>query len=255
MRLKKRLLRELLRDRRVAGQDSASPTSGSDGRTPADFKLPTRRSSSECEVQGLPDVNLINDAGAVVAHTGPALAQADRSAPVVLAPDSWAQAILGLVAESNSGMCGDSPAFTELAIRWSGAAGTIAYSGGGRISLECPQPTVPASPAPLFGMSTSAVIPDPSRYLFAATTARIGEVPRYAVLLINMSGSDEIVPLSSTDYPIYRDSVADTSGQYVLTAERSTRWPPRWTRDSLRDGARGSRVSAGRAHELGVDDD
>jgi hypothetical protein len=180
-------------------------------------------SSSECEVQGLPDVDLINDAGAVVAHTDPALAQADGRAPIVLAPDSWAQAILGLVAVSTPGVCGASPAFTELAIRWNGDVATIAYSGGGRISPECPQPTVPSSPTPWFGMTAFAVIPDPGQYMFAGVTARIeapasvraGETLRYSVLLVNNSGSD-VIALSGSDCPIYRESVGDASGQYVL---------------------------------------
>ena len=180
--------------------------------------------SSECEVQGLPDVDVINDAGVVVAHTDPALAHTDQSAPVVLAPDSWAQAILGLVAVSNPGLCGDSPAFTHLAIRLGGEADAIAYSGGGRISPECPQPTVPSSPTPLFGMSAFAAINDLGQYQFLGITARIeapasvraGEVLRYTVLLVNTSGSDDVVPLRGSDCPIYRESVGDASGQYVL---------------------------------------
>ncbi len=187
-------------------------------------------SSSACEMQRLPDVDLINDAGRIVAHTDPALAQADRSAPVVLAPDSWAQAILGLVAVSTAGLCGNSPAFSKLAIRLSGETGAIAYSGGGRNSPECPQPTVPSSPSRLFGTSAFAALPDPSQYQFAAVIARIeapasvraGELLRYAVLLINMSVSDEIVPLSGSDCPIYRESVGDASGQYVLNCGAAT---------------------------------
>ena len=128
-------------------------------------------SSSECEVQGLPDVDLRNDAGDVVAHTDPAVAQADASAPVVLAPDSWAQAVLGVVAASNPGGCAASPAFAELAIRLGSEAATIAYRGGGLISPECPPPTVPSSPTPLFGMSAFAPIPDPSQYQFLGITA------------------------------------------------------------------------------------
>ena len=219
-------------------------------------------SSSECEVQGLPDVDLMNDAGDVVAHTDPALAQADASAPVVLAPDSWAQAILGLVAASNPGLCAASPAFAELAIRLGSEAATIAYRGGGLISPECPPPTVPSSPTPLFGMSAFAPIPDPSQYQFLGITARIeapasvraGEVLRYAVLFVNTS-NDDVVPFSPSDCPIYRESVADASGQYVLNcgAVNSLSIPAR-TRDSLRDGAQRSRVHTGRAHELGVED-
>ena len=83
---------------------------------------------------------------------------------------------------------------------------------------------------------------------------RAGEVLRYAVLFVNTS-NDVVVPFSPSDCPIYHESVADTSGQYVLNcgAVNSLSIPAGHAiRFEMELNV--PAVHTGRAHEPGVED-
>lgn len=178
-----------------------------------------------CEVQGPPDVAFLDTAGNVVQSTDPGLlAGAPGSPAVVLEPQSWALASLGMI---GSNTCGGNES-ARLRVSLAGSSTTVDFPVGrpfdatscaasnnvtalhGQLQVE---PFGPVPPAEVIDpLDTVDIV------LVAPATVRRGEALSYDVVMTAQpqGPTPVIVGVSSDDCPIYSEMLAGSSGQYLL---------------------------------------
>lgn len=172
-----------------------------------------------CQVEGAPNVALLDDAGNVVQSTDPAVLADTSAPPVVLEPDSWATSVLGPIA---SNVCGGNQS-SQFRVTIGGGDSTIPYEVGRPLDpQQCdPSNTKAAAPGALSVQSFAAVQPHtdmPATFdhldikLEAPPTVRAGDILRYDVV---MTASSE-QSLDATTCPVYTEMLGSAAGQFLL---------------------------------------
>lgn len=172
-------------------------------------------SDTTCEVQGVPFVELLDTKGRIVHSTDPANV-GDRTPPVVLVPNSWAQAILGGIA---SNACGGGQSAT-IRVRWHDGVTTQPLAiGRPPDPVSCPgihdrrRPGDLQQPGSGFDFAFAAFPRTPDYVQSALTTtivaprsARVGQVLEFAVQMANSTVNQATFVNGSC--PIYEAALA-----------------------------------------------
>ena len=173
-----------------------------------------------CQVEGAPNVALLDDAGNVVQSTDPAVLVDTSAPPVVLEPDSWATSVLGPIAGN---VCGGNQS-SQFRVTIGGGDSTIPYEVGRPLDpQQCdPSNRQAAAPGALAVQPFAAVQPNTDGAspfdslhvtLDAPAAVRAGDVLRYDVV---MTAPDSEQSLDSRTCPVYSETLGTANGQFLL---------------------------------------
>ncbi|MCU1360129.1 MAG: hypothetical protein JWN99_1418, partial [Ilumatobacteraceae bacterium] len=189
-----------------------------------------------CSVQGVPTIELVDDDGTVVQSTDPADSTNDAPA-VVLVPNSWAQAALGVVGNNVCGGTGS----THMLLHWADATATLPFVVGRLVdsSGQCADDAIDSGSATELARPGHLQQPGTDRVAFAAMdepqpslatsfgldqlTASLtlpdsvsaGSVLRYRVQLTHVTGENSVI-LADDACPIYRAAMGSASVEQLL---------------------------------------
>jgi hypothetical protein len=179
-------------------------------------------SDTACQVQGVPFVELLDTKGRIVHSTDPANVR-DTTPPVVLVPNSWAEALLGGLA---SNTCGGGQSAT-IRVRWHDGVTTQPLAVGRPPDpASCPGITDRSRPGdlqqPTSGASAFAELPGNNGYLISAFTttivappsARAGQLLKFAVQMLNSSGNQTVFVNGSC--PMYEVTLSTVKTTMLL---------------------------------------
>lgn len=183
-------------------------------------------SETACEVQGVPFVELVDNEGRIVQSTNPVNLR-NNTAPVVLEPNSWAQANLGPVA---SNTCGGDESST-LRVRWHDGATTLPFAlGRPPDPVSCPGIQDHRHPGglqpPHSGPYAFAALSDASTQSFgyvqsalsttidAPHSARAGAILRFSVQMVN--STENVMVFVKDACPIYQATLATAKIEMLL---------------------------------------
>lgn len=183
-----------------------------------------------CEVRGVPVIELIADDGTVVQSTDPAN-DINDAPPVVLEPNSWAEASLGII---GSNVCGGNQS-SQLRFHWNGQIATTPFAIGRPPDLEScegldpngsgpghlqPIDTEGAAFAPLFEPRPSDTygieITTLAATIDAPATVQAGTTLHFTIQLANLAGTAPIVLIAPFPCPIYTAALATTAIEELL---------------------------------------
>ena len=178
------------------------------------------KTDQPCEVIGVPDVALVDDAGSIVQSGDPALlvGSADAQA-IVLERDSWATARLGPI----SNICLGNHSL-QLRLTIAGRSTAVPFEVGGPFDPNsCDQsynkPAVPGTLAveAFATVEQNADVSSPfdslDVTLEAPPTVRVGDVLRYDVVV---SAKGDPYVISEYNCPIYSETLGFEVGQFLL---------------------------------------
>ena len=182
------------------------------------------QSDTACTITGVPDVAFLDDAGNVVQSTDPSTFTTPGDA-LILEHDSWAMSELGPIA---SNVCGGNQS-TKFRLTLDGASTTVPLAVGG--------PVDPSSCSPPQGQSSGAGALTPQPFTIvppndggfnpfdglhvsieAPDSVKAGDTLRYDVLMASSDGQQSI---ADPFCPIYTETLANASGQFLLNCNGS----------------------------------
>ena len=180
--------------------------------------LVRNKGSQPCQVEGVPNVALLDDQGNVVQSTDPNLLANTAAPPVVLEPDSWATALLGAVAN----MCGGN-ASSQFRLTIGDASATVPFALSGPFDPRSCDASYnkPAVAGALAVQPFAAVQPNTGGApafdhlhvsLDAPASVSVGDVLRYDVVMTAPSSQS----LDSSTCPVYTETLGTASGQFLL---------------------------------------
>ena len=178
-----------------------------------------------CAVAGVPDIGLLDDAGAVVQSTDPALLARSGAPQVVLEHDSWASALMGPIA---SNVCGGNQS-SQFRWRLGGRTTVLPFIVGGPIDPNGCDPASVQPPVP-GALAVEAFAPiqpndaQPSALgaldvsLDAPSTVRAGDVLHYDVVF---TGRATPAVLDATNCPVYAETLGSVTAEFLLNCDSS----------------------------------
>ena len=181
-----------------------------------------------CQVQGVPELDLLDDQGRIVQSTNPASLKSNALA-VVLVPNSWARAGLGII---GSNTCGGNQS-SQLRVHWWDGDRTMPFevsrpldttSCSGATERPAPSGLQPTdSPggvvfSPIAGKSIQDTgIGRLTVTIEAPATVNAGTVLQYRVLITNSGENGAIIYDGAC--PIYVASLGDVRSQMFLNCD------------------------------------
>lgn len=181
------------------------------------------QSDSPCSITGVPDVGLLDDAGNVVQSTDPSTLGTTGDT-LILEHDSWVMSELGPIA---SNVCGGNQS-SQFRFTLAGVSTTVPFANGGPVQPDgcTPPPTDPGSghlnPSPF-----TVVPPNDGGYnpfdgvqisLDVPGSVHAGETLHYDVV-VSTDGDPQ--PIADPFCPIYTETIANASAQYLLDCNGS----------------------------------
>ena len=176
------------------------------------------KGNQPCQVEGAPDVALLDDAGNVVQSTDPALLADTSAPPVVLEPDSWATSVLGPIA---SNVCGGNQS-SQFRLTIESKSAVVPFAVGGPLDPNSCDPSQNTTDGTLAVQPFAAVQPNTDGAspfdglhvtLDAPANVRAGDVLRYDVVMTSPSFEQS---LDSSTCPVYTETLGTATRQFLL---------------------------------------
>jgi hypothetical protein len=178
-----------------------------------------------CEISGVPDVAFLDAAGNVVQSTDPALLGQPGAEPIVLEPDSWADAPLGPIA---SNVCGGNES-SQFRLTLGGESTTMAFAVGRPFDPDSCSPDFEKPPVagalavqPFAPLQPNEGTTNPfdglQMTLEAPSSVRAGDVLHYDVVF-TATGAPVII--DNINCPVYLEKLGSAGAQLLLNCNGS----------------------------------
>jgi hypothetical protein len=181
-------------------------------------------SVTPCSVQGVPDVELLDAHGQVVQSTATATTQQQQAPAVVLDPGSWAQAVIGKLANDTCG--GQASTQVRVSVSHEVGSTTFAEAFGGPVTQNCGNYTDPGNtPGNLHPQAFTAIpghqVTDNNIHLSVQSPQQVSpntEVSYY----VTVGGPPGSRPFAGP-CPIFAQTIGDSTTTYRLNCKAADR--------------------------------